>query len=257
MKNSEEAIARVLAGLRDADVPVGMERRILEALEDQTPEQTRLGWRWFRPMWLVTAAYPVATSSLVCGVALAGLFAAVSLGIPAIRRLGHAPAQSKMNQVPAGSMPLVTPEAAKSVELPLSGSSARSVRKMNLRAPKEIPDSDRDSDSVALSEMRAPSHPAPPMPLTEQERLLLRIAHKNDPVEMAVLDPMRRAARDAEEGVAFQSFFGPPANEQQMTEQPKGEQPTTEQPATEQPTKRSTTTTEPSTTKASTTGDRK
>src|SRR5271170_2542932 len=140
MKNSEEAIDRVLAGLRDADAPVGMEGRILEALEDRVSVRSRSGWRWFRPMWLVTAAHPVAIRSLVCGVALAGLIAAVSLGVPAIRRLGHAPAQSKMSQVPAGSMPLATPEAvAKSAELPLAGSSARSVRKMNLRSAGEIP----------------------------------------------------------------------------------------------------------------------
>jgi hypothetical protein len=233
MKNSEEAIDRVLAGLRDADAPVGMEGRILEALEDRASVGSRSGWLWFRSMWLVTATHPVAVRSLVCGVAL-GLFAAVSLGIPAIRRLGHAPAQSKMNQVPAGSMPLATQEAvAKSVELPLAGSSARSVRKMNLRSAREIPDS--DGDSVALSEMRAPSHPAPPLPLTEQERLLLRIAHKNNPVEMAVLYPMRRAARDAEEGAAFQRFFGPATVRQPSTEQPTTERPTTEQPKTEQP----------------------
>ena len=32
MKNSDEAIERVLAGLRDAESPEGMERRILDAM---------------------------------------------------------------------------------------------------------------------------------------------------------------------------------------------------------------------------------
>ncbi len=251
MKNSEEPIDKVLAGLRDADAPVGMERRILEALEDQASVGSRSSWRWLRPMWLVTATHRVAIRSLVCGVALAGLFAAVSLEIPAILRLGHAPAQSKMNQVPAGAVPSATPEAvAKRVELPLSGSSARSVRKMNLRSAREIPDSDRDGDSVALSEMRAPSHPAPPLPLTEQERLLLRIAHRGDRVELAMLDPMRRAERDAEEGAEFQRFFGPTTVRQQSTEQPTTERPTTEQPKTEQPAK------DAPTTEQSKTGDK-
>jgi hypothetical protein len=85
------------------------------------------------------------------------------------------------------------------------------------------------------------------MPLTEQERLLLRIAHRGDPVEMAMLDPRMRAARDAEEQTEFQRFFGAVANGQRTIEQPKAEQPTTEQPAeqpaTEQPTR------EPSTTR--------
>jgi hypothetical protein len=45
------------------------------------------------------------------------------------------------------------------------------------------------------------------MPLTEQERLLLRIAHKGDPVEMAMLDPKIRAAREREEEAEVQRFF--------------------------------------------------
>jgi hypothetical protein len=45
------------------------------------------------------------------------------------------------------------------------------------------------------------------MPLTEQERLLLKIAHKGDPVEMAMLDPKIRAAREREEEAEVQRFF--------------------------------------------------
>jgi hypothetical protein len=91
-----------------------------------------------------------------------------------------------------------------------------------------------------MEEMLAASHPAPPMPLTEQERLLLRIAHRGDPVELAMLDPMRRAARDVEEQTEFQRFFKPRTIEQPTTEQPTAQQPatlpsTTEQPAAAQP----------------------
>ena len=255
MKNSEEAIEKVLAGLRDADAPVGMERHILEALENPASARSRSGWRGLRPMWLVAPVHPVAMGSLACGVALAGIFA-VALAIPAIRRLGHTPVQSKMNSAPAGTLPLATSEAvAKNSRAPLPAIRARSagetnaVGKANARTREAVPNSDRDSsgdgDSVALSEMLAPSHPAPPMPLTEQERLLLRIAHRGDPVEMAMLDPMVRATRDAEEQTEFQRFFGQATNGQRTTGQPKAEQPTTEQPAeqpaTEQPT------TEPST----------
>jgi hypothetical protein len=72
------------------------------------------------------------------------------------------------------------------------------------------------------------------MPLTEQERLLLRIVHKDDPVEVAVLNPVLRAAKDAEDQAEFQSFFGVAA-ERSATYAPKVEQPAAEQPATEQP----------------------
>jgi hypothetical protein len=245
MKNSEEAIEKVLAGLRDADAPVGMERRILDALENPASARSRSGWRWLRPMWLVAPAHPVAMGSLACGVVLAAIVA-FALAIPAIRRLGNAPAQSKMNLAPSGALPSTTSDAiSKSARVPLPATSARSIGRTNAcgetnaRTAEAVHSSDHDitgdSDSVAVSEMLAPSHPAPPMPLTEQERLLLRIAHRGDPVEMAMLDPRMRAARDAEEGAEFQRFFGAVANGQRTIEQPKAEQPTTEQPKAEQP----------------------
>jgi hypothetical protein len=206
----EEAIERVLTALRDADAPVGMECRILdalEALEDHSSPRYRSGWRRLRPIWLITPAGPVAGWSLACGVALAGLFA-VALTIPAIRRLGHSstqlPTQIRTNSTPAGPLPLAAPEAAaNNAPLPLPG--VRSTRKTN--APRL--EGAHDNDSAALSEMRSDSFPAPPMPLTEQERLLLRIAHKADPVELAMLDPIQRAARDAEEKADVKKFFEP------------------------------------------------
>jgi hypothetical protein len=65
--------------------------------------------------------------------------------------------------------------------------------------------------------MHGASYPAPPMPLTEQEKLLLRIAHKSDPVELAMLDPVVRAARDAEEKAEVKNFFEPPTTGQSTT----------------------------------------
>ena len=45
MKNSEEAIERVLAGLREVETPEGMGRRILNGLEGRAAVRTRSGWR--------------------------------------------------------------------------------------------------------------------------------------------------------------------------------------------------------------------
>jgi hypothetical protein len=215
MKNSEDAIEKVLAGLRSPEAPIGMERRILEALQDQASARSRSGWRRLRPIWLAAPARPVATRSLACGVALAGMFA-VALAIPAIRRLGHAPAQSKMNPVPAGSLARPTPEGvAKSAQHPLPGSSVQFMEQTNareettVRRARDARNRDRHSDSVALDEMRAASHPAPPLPLTEQERLLLRIAHRGDPVELAMLNHEIRAKQEEEGKAEFQRFFAP------------------------------------------------
>jgi hypothetical protein len=239
LKKSGEAIEKVLAGLRDADAPVGMERRILDGLEERAAARSRSGWRWWLPVWLVAPARPVAVGSLVCGAALAGIFV-VALGIPAIRRLGHAPLQVKGNAVPAGSLREANPEAAKRVRPVLSRPGLRSLR-VTAEAGKTSAGSveagmarDWDSDSVALDEMHAASRPAPPMPLTEQERLLLRLVHKDDPVELAMLDSMLdsklRALQDSEDKAEFQRFFG------QSTKQVVPEQPVTESAAPQQST---------------------
>ncbi len=67
-----------------------------------------------------------------------------------------------------------------------------------------------DCDPTAVAEASAPSLPAPPLPLTAQEKLLLRIAHHPNPVELAELDPHQREAAIAEERAAYKNFFHPP-----------------------------------------------
>jgi hypothetical protein len=213
MKNCGEAIDRVLAGLRDADAAAGMERRILDGLEKRALAETRSGWRGWLPVWLVAPARPVAVGTLGFGVALAGIFV-VALAIPAIRRLAHGPDQTQKNSAPAGS-PALAPEVARelagrSVQPASLRSGVRSLEKIRAEEGTDAGGVEdvRDSDSAALENMRAASRPAPPMPLTEQERLLLRLVHKDDPVELAMLDSKVRALQDSEDKAEFQRFFG-------------------------------------------------
>jgi hypothetical protein len=249
MKNSDEAIEQVLAALREAEAPVGMERRILETLEEKASSQVGSGWRRLRPIWLTMPARPVATRFLACGVASAGLFAIglAIYSIHAIRRPGHLPTQSKMAPASVGSLPPATSgTVASSAQLVPHETSVPSIGRPDT---EEKPNARRaransTADSVALQEMLAVSYPAPPMPLTEQEKLLLRIAHRSDPVELAILEPMLRTVQDAEEKEEFQRFFEQPATKQPATEpsvlptaeQKMPEQPTTEQPTSTQPT---------------------
>jgi hypothetical protein len=250
VKNSDEAVEKVLAGLRECDAPVGMERRIVDALEHHAAARARSGWRQLRPGWLGSAPPPVAIRSVAWGVAVAGVVA-VAIVIPAMRRLGRgsaqfptrsiaqsparsvaqSPAQSQMSSVVAGSLHRATQQTV-AESTPLLRQSVRPMEKTDVRSAGDV----HDGESVAVEEMLAASHPAPPMPLTEQERLLLRIAHRGDPVELAMLDPLRRAARDVEEQTEFQRFFKPRTIDQPTIEQPAAGQPTTSQPTTEQPT---------------------
>ena len=66
----------------------------------------------------------------------------------------------------------------------------------------------REDGSLALREMRAASRPAPPLPLTKEEKLLLRVARTAGPEELAMLNPDERARREAESEAEFQQFFG-------------------------------------------------
>ena len=260
MKNSEEAMEKVLAGLRDAEAPAGMERRILDqldGLEERAAVRSRSGWRQMLPVWLVAPARPVAVGSLVCGVALAGIFA-VALAIPAIRRLGHAPAQARKSPAPVRSLALGASQAeAKGAQPAMSRADVRSLGKMTAKGKTNAGSAEAvlDSDAVALEEMHAPSRLAPPMPLTEQERLLLRLVHKDDPVELAMLETMLdsklRALQDLKDKAEFQSFFGQstkqPTPEQSMTEPAAPQQSTTEQVAPVQSTTEQATPAQPGT----------
>jgi hypothetical protein len=51
------------------------------------------------------------------------------------------------------------------------------------------------------------SFPAPPLPLTEQEKLLLRLAHKQDASNSPALNPAVREAQMAKANEQFQQFF--------------------------------------------------
>jgi hypothetical protein len=62
------------------------------------------------------------------------------------------------------------------------------------------------NDSAALTEMRAVSHPAPEAPLTQEEVLLVRLAHRAGPQELAMLDPLIRARQDTESEAEFLKF---------------------------------------------------
>jgi hypothetical protein len=210
MKNPEEAIDKVLAGLRDAEAPMGMEGRILVALEERAAARAGFGWRF----WRVLQGGPAGTRYLACGVALAGLFAVV-LAIPAIRRIGRPATQAKVKIAAAKPVP------SSAVDEVLNVSRADNARPLLRAAGKRVvemsgPEAGAagSSDEIAMSEMLAPSHPAPPMPLTDQERLLMRLVRGSDQVELAMLDSRLDALKDAEEKAEFQRFFVQPTTVQ-------------------------------------------
>ncbi|HEY2861380.1 MAG TPA: hypothetical protein VGJ21_23420, partial [Terracidiphilus sp.] len=55
----------------------------------------------------------------------------------------------------------------------------------------------------------APSHPAPPAPLTAQERALVQLVRTASPAQLASLNPSAEQKSEAEREAAYKKFFAP------------------------------------------------
>ena len=65
----------------------------------------------------------------------------------------------------------------------------------------------RSTSRVLLRSTQTPGFPAPPLPLTQQEKLLLHLAHRNDAQEMNLLNADVQAQQSAKATQQFQEFF--------------------------------------------------
>lgn len=206
--SSEEAIRKVLAGLRGCDVPVEMEHRILKAVQDRASAESRSGWHWSRPLWLVNLGAPTVSGHLFFGVVVTGMLAVALTVLLFHRPLRVGDTASQFKQVAprqVGPQPLATPSlVASRATVPPTASDFRSSEKKRERAVGVV----RHSDSLALCELHAASRPAPPLPLTQEEKMLLRLIHTVGPQELAMLNSEVRAKHEAEADAEFQQFFG-------------------------------------------------
>jgi hypothetical protein len=73
-----------------------------------------------------------------------------------------------------------------------------------------FPPSAQDPEAIALAETLAPSRPAPPMPLTAQEKLIQAATRPGQPIQLAELDlaraPNLRAAAEARQHASVESY---------------------------------------------------
>jgi len=179
MKDSQEAIDRVLAGLRDVETPAGMERRLLAAMEERAA--VRVGWQWRR--WSVGFA------------AAAVLMAAVLVSV--------APRKVRREVVAGVKQPLVVPAPAHVAYVQRRNTEILRSAQNDLRVHSEA----RLEPVTARRETLAGGIPAPPMPLTEQEKLLLEIARRGEPAQLTTLDPDLLAQREAASEAAFEALL--------------------------------------------------
>jgi hypothetical protein len=177
MKDADGTIERLLAGLRDAEPPGGMERRILDALDGMGAREAVASTSLWRP-------------------AIAFLVACAVILIVAIAVRQHRHAPSEPSHAMNADVRQTTRVEAITHKAPIAP--RRRTSWAAARRPHDVP---------AARESETAGFPAPPLPLTEQERLLLRLAHRGDAGNMAILNPDARAVMSAKATEQFQQFF--------------------------------------------------
>jgi hypothetical protein len=214
MKDADGTIERLLAGLRDAEPPGGMERRILEALDGMEVRQgVASASLWRLPF------RPAIAMLLACTVTLMAIFT--------VEQRKHVPGQP--HGTPGQALVPVKPHGTLHGRLGQAGQATEGLngapnifsslrvgqkpQRSNGAALRQLPPVKHPQNAPAAGETQTASFPAPPLPLTEQERLLLRLAHRGDADNMAILNPVTRAAQTAKATEQFQQFFAINATE--------------------------------------------
>jgi hypothetical protein len=192
MNEADQAIAALLGRLREAEPSAGLERRILTALamrEQQISESPR-------HLLHVSRSWQLAGAVSLAGLILLAT-CLVFLPEKSSKIAPKAQRSSGVKDRPAQRNPW----------LPESGSAAKQVVLRASRKPHHA------QESSAEENVGRTSFPAPPLPLTEQEKLLLRLARRNDPKDRTLLNPELRAAQAAKSTQQFQQFFAIDATE--------------------------------------------
>jgi hypothetical protein len=200
----DNAIDKVLAALRDAAPPEGMESRIAARLEQHTNAQQAHArpnshWRSLLTGQSLAAAW---FRGAATGVAFA------LLAVAAVLALRHTPAPPPQQTAAAPSPAHITPVSEARTTPCISPAVLRVHRAATTTAQPVLL-------AKARVDTAAPSHPAPPLPLTAQERELVRMARIADPQQLATINPETQAKLLAQQAAEFDKFFAsqpaPPA----------------------------------------------
>ncbi len=184
MRDADKTVDRLLAGLRSAEPSAGLEQRILQKIEDAMEGRPAMATDSARRRMLSLWRLRPASTPVWAALVAVGLFIATSTS-------RHPRPPSQVTRSPhttasawtAHQAPAVTPQHA-----------AARVPLRHPRAPVE-------------KETEAASQPAPPLPLTEQEKLLLRLTHRQDAQNLAILNRDEQTAQAARATEQFQQFF--------------------------------------------------
>ena len=203
----DEAVDKVLAVLRDTAPPEGMQARIHQRLAAAPTSTPGSHWpvvvsRWKAVFAGSTLAGAWARGAL-SGAAVALLAVAAVLLLQHSSRTNHSQVAANNSDAPHAIPPAATPVSAAPIAQPHSVPCV-SPHLLRAQVPVSAP------GNIYRPASFAPSHPAPELPLTAQERELARLAQTADPRLLAALAPEMQAKLDAQETDNFNKFFAPP-----------------------------------------------
>jgi hypothetical protein len=180
MNDPDRTIENLLAGLRDAEPPPGMHHRILDAMVAR--QATAHSSRWpLRPALAISLACVLAVTMSLTG------------------WVHHQP------------RPIILSSHTTNVDVQKMKTTQAVAHKTPNERVRLKPTHAREV--AGPEEIQTAGFPAPPLPLTGQEKLLLRLAHRNDAQDMNLLNPDVQAEESANATQQFQQFFGINANE--------------------------------------------
>jgi hypothetical protein len=200
----DQHLDRILNALRDTPPPTGLAARVNARLLQAAESPTRAP--------LFASPQQIAWASAACATILLALLATHHQPAPTLADLSsETPATQAAPDILVTATTRVAPRFS-------VGSHRASIKIEGVLTP----------DAIALAETLAPSHPAPPLPLTAQEALLLRSTRQGQPIEVAELETRRESVltqiAEARERATvrgyIQGLLGPLAAAQILTPPP-------------------------------------
>ncbi len=172
MNDHDRIVEKILAGLRAGEAPSGMEDRLLRALRARVAGRERRHRPWFVP-------------------GLAAVTAVIALAFLLVRHPSHT------DRHPARTSPSPPSQAVPQVSVHGQMPYSRRVYVHARRKP------------VGAAKLRLipAGYPAPPLPLTGQEKLLLQAVRIPSARESPAFHPEVQGAQIAKERQDFEQFF--------------------------------------------------
>jgi hypothetical protein len=209
----QDALEKVLAALRDADPPEAMEARITHRLQQHAtaPPAAPFRWRDIVANSAPTAAWwrgAITGAAAVLLVTATFLLAGHLLQTYPDRATTATNGAANRNIAPDATLVNDSPHGAPGGETRAQPCAHPAIMRTASVVPIYTSDALRAETRV---ESDAPSHPAPPLPLTDQERALIRLVQTASPRQLAVINPEEYANLEAQSALKFERFFAPPA----------------------------------------------